>query len=133
KINRRVLEALIKSGCFDALGTHRASLLASLNQALQHAEQALHNQTYGQHDLLGSLPSANSPQYVDTPPWPDEVQLQGEKETLGFYLTGHPLRRYLNELSHFTTCRISELHPGEHKTARIAGIVANIRTRQTKR
>ncbi|VVC75782.1 DNA polymerase III subunit alpha [Aquicella siphonis] len=133
KINRRVLEALIKSGCFDALGTHRASLLASLNQALQHAEQALHNQTYGQHDLLGSLSSANSPQYVDTPPWPDEVQLQGEKETLGFYLTGHPLRRYLNELSHFTTCRISELHPGEHKTARIAGIVANIRTRQTKR
>lgn len=133
KINRRVLEALIKSGCFDSLGTHRGSLMASLNQALLHAEQALHNQTYGQHDLLGELTSSSTPDYVDAAVWADEIQLQGEKETLGFYLTGHPLRRYLNELAQFTTCRIAELHPGEHKSARVAGIVANIRTRQTKR
>ena len=52
KVNRRVLEALIKSGCFDSSGTHRAMLMASLNLALQHAEQALHNETHGQHDLL---------------------------------------------------------------------------------
>ncbi|MBX3708777.1 MAG: DNA polymerase III subunit alpha [Gammaproteobacteria bacterium] len=133
KMNRRVLEALIKSGCFDTLGTHRAALMASLNQALQHAEQALHNQTYGQHDLLGGGTHVSSPQYVEAQPWSDDVQLQGEKETLGFYLTGHPLRRYLNELTQFTTCRIVELHPSQHNTARMAGIIANIRTRQTKR
>jgi DNA polymerase-3 subunit alpha len=133
KINRRVLEALIKSGCFDSLGTHRASLMASLNQALQHAEQSLHNQTYGQHDLLSMHEHADTPQYVDSAPWNDETQLQGEKETLGFYLTGHPLRRYLTELANFTTCRVAELHPAEHKTARVAGIVTNIRARQTKR
>lgn len=133
KVNRRVFEALIKAGCFDSLGTHRAMLMASLNAALQHAEQALHNQTYGQHDLLGSLPNSNKPNYVEAQPWTDEIQLQGEKETLGFYLTGHPLRRYLSELSQFTTCRIAELHPSDHRTARIAGIVVNIRTRQTKR
>ena len=57
----------------------------------------------------------------------------GEKETLGFYLTGHPLNQYLNELANFTTCRIAELHPSEHKTACAAGIITNIRTRQTKR
>lgn len=133
KSNKRVLEALIKSGCFDNLGVHRAMLMASLPQALQQAEQTLHNQTYGQHDLLGSLNQSSKPQYTDAPLWPDDIQLQGEKETLGFYLTGHPLRRHLEEVSNFTTCRIAELHPSEHKSAKIAGIVANIRTRQTKR
>ena len=50
-----------------------------------------------------------------------------------FTLTGHPLNRYLNELAKLTTCRIARLHPSEHQTARVAGIITNIRTRQTKR
>jgi DNA polymerase-3 subunit alpha len=133
KSNRRVLEALIKAGCFDSLGTHRASLMKSLNNALQHAEQALHNMTYGQGDLLSIDQPSSTPNYLSAELWPDEIQLQGEKETLGFYLTGHPIRRYLNELANFTTCRLTELHPSEHKNARVAGIIANIRTRQTKR
>ena len=133
KVNRRVLEALIKSGCFDALGTHRAGLMASINHALQQAEQALHNQMYGQHDLLGMQANTNTPPFVDTAAWSDEVQLQGEKETLGFYLTGHPLNRFLKELNYFTTCRIADLHPSQHQTARAAGIITNVRTRQTKR
>ena len=133
KMNKRVLEALIKSGCFDGLGTHRAMLIASLPHALQYAEQAMHNQMYGQHDLLSTSDHSMQPNYIKAVPWPDEIQLQGEKETLGFYLTGHPLRRYLNELSQFTTCRIVELHPSEHKNVRVAGIVTHIRTRQTKR
>lgn len=133
KVNRRVLEALIKSGCFDSLGQHRASLLASVNNALQQAEQALHNQTYGQHDLLGMQTETQAPQYVAAPILSAELQLLGEKETLGFYLSGHPLDRYMNELANFTTCRIAELHPSIHQTARAAGIITNIRTRQTKR
>lgn len=133
KVNKRVLEALIKSGSFDTLGAHRASLFASLNNALLHAEQSLHNQTYGQHDLLGMHTEESRPQYVEAALWSEQVQLQGEKETLGFYLTGHPLNRFLKELSHFTTCRIAELHPSQHPTARAAGIITLIRTRQTKR
>lgn len=133
KTNKRALEALIKSGCFDNLGTHRASLMASLPLALQHAGQKLHDATHGQQDLLGMNTTATMPQYIDAEMWTDEIQLQGEKETLGFYLTSHPMRRYLNELANFTTCRLAELHPSDHKSARIAGIVTNIRTRQTKR
>lgn len=133
KVNRRVLEALIKSGCFDSLGKHRACLMSSLNNALQQAEQALHNQTYGQHDLLGMNMSESAPQYLEEIPWDEELRLAGEKETLGFYLTGHPLNRYRKELEKFTTCRIAELHPNQHQTARVAGIITNIRTRQTKR
>ncbi|MFZ2315700.1 MAG: DNA polymerase III subunit alpha [Gammaproteobacteria bacterium] len=136
KVNRRVLEALIKAGCFDFTNQHRASLVASLGKALQQAEQSLHNQTYGQHDLLLSMMDNNAvktPEYVNTDPWTDHIQLQGEKETLGFYLTGHPLNQYAKELKNFTTCRIAELHPSEYSHARMAGIIANLRTRQTKR
>lgn len=135
KSNRRVLEALIKSGSFDSFGQDRAILMESLNTALQHAEQTLHNQTHGQQDLLSlgmDTPNA-SPDYVKAEPWSEKTRLLGEKETLGFYLTGHPLNRYLNELKHFTTCRIAEVHPSEHKNARIAGMITNIRLRQTKR
>lgn len=133
KVNRRVLEALIKSGSFDSLGQHRASLMASLNNALQQAEQALHNQTYGQHDLLGMTTASAKPHYIQAEKWKDDVQLQGEKETLGFYLSGHPLNRYINELSHITNCRISEANPAEQKSIRLAGIITAVRLRQTKR
>lgn len=133
KVNRRVLEALIKSGCLDTLDTHRAQLLATLNKALQQAEQALHNQIYGQHDLLGMQPHTHKIQYVEVPPWNSEIQLQGEKETLGFYLTGHPLQRFLKELTQFISCHLAQLHPSQHQTARVTGIITHIRTRQTKR
>lgn len=133
KINKRTLEAFIKSGCFDSLGKHRAILSATLNSALQHAEQAMHNQKMGQQDLLGSLPTSTEHHYTIVEPWSDDVQLLGEKETLGFYLTGHPLNKYLREIKHITTGRIAELAPNSSKTARAAGVITNIRTRQTKR
>jgi len=133
KVNRRVLEALIKCGGFDSFNVHRASLMATVNIALQHAEQALHNLTYGQHDLLAIHAMTQVPAYVDVPQTDLELQLQGEKETLGIYLTGHPLNRYVKELSQFVTCRIAELHPLDHSNAKVAGIIVNVRTRQTKR
>ena len=133
KTNRRVLEALIKSGAFDVLDIHRATLMASLNNALQSAEQSQQNATFGQHDLLAEHTSTTTPQFVDVEPWDDVAQLLGEKETLGFYLTGHPLNRYFKEISKFTTDKIVALHPGEHSNVTAAGIITNIRTRQTKR
>ncbi len=133
KANRRVLEAFIKAGCFDALGTHRAALLASLDKALQHAEQTLHNATYGQQDLLSEHHTLSKADYLTISPWTEDERLQGEKETLGFYLTGHPLNRYKKELSHLTTCDIASLSPDKHPTATIAGLLTQLRTRQTKR
>lgn len=135
KVNRRILDAFTKAGCFDSFGETRSTLMASLESALQHAEQVSHDQKYGQHDLLSMHTSniTSAPPYVLAKPWSDEIQLKGEKETLGFYLTGHPMRRYLKELANFTTCRIAEVHPGTHQQARIAGIVTAVRTRQTKR
>ncbi|OGT48133.1 MAG: DNA polymerase III subunit alpha [Gammaproteobacteria bacterium RIFCSPHIGHO2_12_FULL_38_11] len=134
KINKRVLEALIKSGSFDTFGKHRATLFASLQTALQQAEQTAHNLSSGQHDLLDTVieKQNETTPYLDAPPWDEKLQLQGEKETLGFYLTGHPLNPYLKELSAFTSGRIADLRP-TNKMIRIAGMINSLRTKQTKR
>jgi DNA polymerase III subunit alpha len=134
KMNRRTLEAMIKAGAFDVLGKHRAVLMASLNIALQQAEQSQQNAAFGQHDLLAMhAPAGTTAEYVDVTPWDDATLLLGEKETLGFYLSGHPLNRYSKELSNFTTDKIAALHPGEQTNVTAAGLIANVRTRQTKR
>lgn len=134
KLNRRVMEALIKAGAFDTIGPHRASILASLDHALHHAEQVLRNKTLGQHDLFGE-PSAENyqVQYLAAVPWSEHDRLFGEKETLGLYLSGHPIQRYLPELIHFVSERIANLHPAQHKSVILAGIIANLRLIQTKR
>jgi DNA polymerase-3 subunit alpha len=109
--------------------------MASLELAIQHAEQALRDAAHGQHDLLGSLATqAQTIQYKIVPVWNEHDRLFGEKETLGLYLSGHPIHRYLNELLHFTADRICELRPtGKNQTATVAGIITGIRIIQTKR
>ncbi len=135
KMNKRVLEALIKAGAFDSIGPHRASIMASLPLALHQAEQDLRNQTLGQQDLFGSAnPQTPTMAYVSASEWSDHERLFNEKETLGLYLTGHPIHRFLKELCHFTTNRIADLRPTTQKqSVMIAGIIASVRSIQTKR
>ncbi|MBA3660412.1 MAG: DNA polymerase III subunit alpha [Gammaproteobacteria bacterium] len=132
KVNRRVIEALIKSGSFDGWNKHRALLIQNVNLALQQAEQNSQDRSTGQHDLLCFTEIKQDPHYVDAVIWNEETRLANEKETLGFYLTGHPLTKYLPEFVHFTSSRISELK-GTEQTIRIAGIITALRTRQTKK
>lgn len=134
KVNRRVIEALLKAGAFDKIGPHRASMLASIDLALQQAEQNSRAQQLGQHDLFGGA-TAKAPEmeYVKTIEWNEHERLFGEKETLGLYLTGHPIHRYLTELENFISERIVDLRPGQNKTSVAAGIIASVRTIQTKR
>lgn len=134
KMNRRVLEAFIKAGAFDPIAKHRASTMASLEKAVQHAEQTLRDQTLGQHDLFGAVTTHTKVvDYLDVAEWSEHERLFGEKETLGLYLTGHPIHRYLKELNHFTTDRIGNLRPKQNHTSILAGIITQIRVIQTKR
>ena len=133
KVNRRVLEALIKAGSFDSLGQQRSVLMASLDHALQQAEQTLNNKLHGQHDFLGTQITTVLPEYSGSLPWSEELRLQGEKETLGFYLSGHPLNRYISELANFTTCQLVELQIKQHQHICAAGIITHVRMRQTKK
>lgn len=145
KTNRRVLEAMIRAGAMDTLGT-RASLMAWLPEALQRADQFQRDQEVGQHDLFGGAEStAETEPMPNIPEWDELVRLQEEKETLGLYLTGHPINRYLDELARFTTSRIADLvvdapappdPDGDGPRRRIpekhiviAGLVVDVRTR----
>jgi len=151
KVNKRVLEALIKAGALDPLGPNRASLLARLQNAMQMAEQYQKNASIGQDDLFGSSVDEDAIAPVDEitlEEWEEEHRLTLEKETLGLFLTGHPIERYEAELKHFTDCRLgaladqSDLASGaggggymSQKNARsykLAGLMIGMRVRKTK-
>jgi DNA polymerase-3 subunit alpha len=135
KINRRVLESLIKAGALDGLGADRATLMASLTAALTAAERHAHDHAAGQTDLFGTGAAVTheAADYVAVPPWSEAQRLEGEKETLGLYLTGHPIARYAAELARMTGATIVDLKPTTDATVVVAGLVVGLRTMQTRR
>jgi DNA polymerase-3 subunit alpha len=147
KVNRRVMEALIKAGAMDALGSNRATLMASLNNAMQLAEQNQAAALAGQNDLFGSddVPEQHSNVHiVEVDDWEDEQRLFNEKETLGLYLTGHPIDKYEQELRQFTDCSLADvagIAPADSgngyrqrgKQCRLAGLMVSLRVRKTAR
>ena len=151
KANRRVLEALIRSGALDELGPNRATLMAQLPLAVKMAEQHGEMKAAGQDDLFGlsvdtgaastpaSLPAAER---MDD--WDEDLRLTGEKETLGLYLTGHPILRYQDELRQMVTTSIADLslkgdeaggngRRGRAQPVTVAGLVVGLRHTQTQR
>jgi DNA polymerase-3 subunit alpha len=134
KLNRRALEALIRAGSMDELYANRASLIMALEPALQAAEQHLEKISLGQHDLFGE--ASNDYVQPDMPKVPDcpmQDRLQGEKEVLGFYLSGHPLQRYEHELLNFISAPLGQLNAFRNQTVIVAGWVIGLRTLFTKR
>ena len=137
KLNRRVIEKLILSGAMDRLGPHRAALMATLEEAMKAAEQHAKAQAVGQDDLFGLL--SPQPEHADAAfkqvePWPDEVWLEGERETLGLYLTGHPINRYLDEIPRYVHCRLVELQPTKKdQSVTVAGLVVSVRVMINKK
>ena len=134
KVNRRVLESLIRAGALDRLGPHRAALSASLDTALAAAGQDIKNRSAGQNDLFGgdAEPVTAQP-FAAVPEWSDEQRLEGEKETLGLYLTGHPIARFESELSHIVDARLVDLKPTQDRAIKVAGLVVAMRTMNTRR
>ncbi|CAM4407095.1 MAG: DNA polymerase III subunit alpha [Legionellaceae bacterium] len=134
KMNKRVLEALIRSGAMDELGPDRGALYATFPMALKYAEQYAKTLAVGQVDLFAAENQIVEPQPFNTDhPWADEERLLGEKETLGHYLSGHPLQRYENELVHITTIALSELKPTKKQMIIVAGIIVAVRTLLNKK
>jgi len=134
KQNRKTLEALIRSGAMDCFGVERSVLMASIDAALKAAEQNTRAKTAGQMDLFGTelLPEATTDiPYVQAEPLSEEERLSGEKAMLGWYVSGHPIARFAEELAHFTT-PISNLRPARDKIVTVAGYVTAMRVVQTK-
>ena len=140
KVNRRVLDALVKAGAFDEFSPNRASHLAELPTALRVADQHEKMAQTGQNDLFSlaidstsQANDANTDYTTSVEPWTDKERLAAEKLTLGLFLTGHPIDQYENELKHFTHGKIGGLQITRGKMeARVAGMIVDVRTRQTK-
>ncbi|MCX7115599.1 MAG: DNA polymerase III subunit alpha [Gammaproteobacteria bacterium] len=133
KLNRRVVEALIKSGSMDVWGQDRAVLIASLEKAIQVASQYREDRQFGQLDLFNALDHQFSQHaYVDTPVWTMKEKLNYEKDTLGLYFSGHPTSFYHEEFRAFVTL-IAELNPRKGKKAMVCVLVTGRRTVTTKR
>ncbi|EJK2114888.1 DNA polymerase III subunit alpha [Vibrio navarrensis] len=137
KVNKRVIEKLIYAGALDRLGPHRAAMMASLDDAVKAASQYHQAEAFGQADMFGVLtdaPEEVEHKYIQVEPWPEKVWLEGERETLGLYLTGHPVNAYLSELNKYTSCRLKDATPTRRdQSLTLAGLVIAARVMTTKR
>jgi DNA polymerase-3 subunit alpha len=114
KSNKRVLEALVHSGALDGFGLNRASLLANLPTALAVAEAALHSADTGQNDLFGMGDSvdpatAAGVQAQSIAELPQRQRLELERQTLGYYASGHPIEAYAGVIDAVCSGRLAEL------------------------
>lgn len=144
KVNKRALEALIRSGALDRIAPgvdvdfDRAVLWAAMGEAVRTAEQAQANHNAGMMDLFSAVePTAPSREqvykdYAQQPRWSIKERLNGERDTLGLYLTGHPIDAYDSELNHLVSCRLSHLRADKNKQT-VAGLVVAFRVMKTKK
>ncbi len=138
KSNRRVLDSLIKAGALDSFGQTRAVLNASLEDAIRCAEQRKRDAERGQNDMFGGPASGAEDEtteitYAVARDWSEDHKLMCEKETLGLFLTGHPIDQFLKELKSFTHCRLKYIQPTNRgHSVIVAGLVIAIRIIRTK-
>jgi DNA polymerase-3 subunit alpha len=133
--NKRVIESLIKAGAMDALGPTRAALCAGVDRAMESAQKARSDRETGQAGLFGGAPHASAePAVGAAEEWPRAELLAGEKETLGFYLSGHPLQdeapRFRGLVTHTSATLQAVRRAGP---ATLAGIVSALKKRRTKK
>jgi len=140
RVNRRVFEALIRSGCLDRIGPNRASLTAALDRAMHLGEQNSRASSMGQVDLFGLSAAENSV----LAEWSEAQRLAGERETLGLFLSGHPITPYEPDLKFLVSARLADVggpKPAATPVARpwtagkattVAGLVLEIRRRPNR-
>jgi DNA polymerase-3 subunit alpha len=139
-LNKRVLESLIKSGAMDSLG-RRAQLMAVLDKAMDHAQKSQRDAESGQHGLFGVFQQEEQPaedRLPDTPDWDEHTRLANEKEILGFFITGHPLKKYREKLEDLRALSTAELAAMKSSTGKdenlcTAGIITNLRVLKSKK
>jgi DNA polymerase-3 subunit alpha len=128
RVNRRVIESLIKAGAFDSLGGKRSQFFAILDVAMEQAQSAQRDKISGQKSLFGVLPATEAAKsseirMPDIAEWPEKDKLAAEKETVGFYLTGHPLDSHRRELKMVTTSLLTDLGEFHNQPVRVGGLL----------
>src|SRR2546428_4384032 len=136
-VNRKALEALIKSGACDCFGDARATLFAQIDRTLARAASIVADRQRGQGSLFGMLQEKESPMLESMqklPEWPQHELLAYEKELLGFYVTGHPLTPYAPMLEKYCLHKTSALAQLPHRSmTRIGGLIAAVQNGVSKK
>src|SRR5581483_8804975 len=140
--NKKVLEALIKSGSFDFLGNTRMALFEKLESTADSAKRNKDEKERGQNSLCAMMSGGQAPTPVRETrqagapvahEWPDEEKLRYEKETLGFYVSGHPLNKYAEDLKLFADANTETLYKRIDETVNIGGIVSQMKKSKIKK
>ena len=138
RVNRRVLEALVKCGAFDEFDKPRLGIFSALDKAIERAQSLQRDRESGQFNLFGELEpageGAGDALKIDTEDeWPDKVRLAFEKESLGFYVSGHPLDRYQNEVRRMACASVESLGSRRNREeVLVACVVSELRERVLK-
>jgi DNA polymerase III subunit alpha len=139
-VNRRVVESFIKSGTFDSLDKRRSSLFAAIDKAMDAGQKQQRDREQGQSNLFGMLGTEDEPaqqalaRVADAPEWSEGERLTYEKETLGFFITGHPLERYLPDIQQWATTSTAGLvNLNETREVVMIGIITALRLLKTKK
>jgi DNA polymerase-3 subunit alpha len=134
-VNRRMIESLIRSGAMDSMEGTRARKFAAVEGAMEAGQRAHRDRESGQTGLFGELMAAepHDPPLPNVPEWTDKENLAGEKELLGFWVTGHPLDRYRDKIGELATYDTGNLE-GLAKNAEVAlcGVLRGITKKRNK-
>lgn len=135
-VNKRTLDALIAAGAFDSLGKGRATLAAASERVVARAARLREEAELGQSSLFGGTSAESGPtrdDFPEEPEWSLEERLKGEKEVLGFYVTGHPLTRFTGEVARFADAKVSDLPARVDQTIRMGGVLTNLKKQKIKK
>jgi DNA polymerase-3 subunit alpha len=135
RVNRRVVESLVKCGAFDSLHPNRAALAGALDTAIERGVAAHRDRELGQSSLFGDVAAgpASAGELPETPPWTERERLGHEKEVLGFYVTGHPLQAHTGALRRFADVTASKVEGRAGREVRAGGLLTTLRETRTRR
>jgi DNA polymerase-3 subunit alpha len=141
-LNKRVQESLVKAGAMDSLG-RRSQLIAMLDKAMERAQKSQRDAEAGQHGLFGIFdesPQENgsNDKLPDLPDWDQQQRLAGEKEVLGFFITGHPLDKYRDKLADLRAMTIEEVcslkqSSGKGESISCGGVITGSKIAKSKK
>jgi DNA polymerase-3 subunit alpha len=134
RVNRRVLEALIKCGAFDLTGARRAQMMDAIDMMMDQATQHQEQESVGQFSIFDSMTGQNDPKLPDVPEWNESRLLAFEKESMGFYISGHPLAAFQEDMKRYATATTETLDAQpDGKEVTICGIIAGLKQKVTKK
>jgi DNA polymerase-3 subunit alpha len=135
RVNRRVVESLVKCGAFDSLHDNRAAVWAALDSALEAGAAAQRDREIGQGSLFGGAAGGDGlgPELPDAPEWTDRQRLDLERQVLGFYVSGHPLAVAAERLARFAEVTSSDTEGSDGRDVRVGGILTSLRETRTRR